>query len=157
MNEKNQLELFSSGKVSEAVLKNAIPAMIASLMVLVYNLADTFFIGRINDDLQVAAVAMCTPVFLVFNAIGTIYGVGGTSVIARAMGEGRTEYAKKVSSFCMWSCVTIGVILSAIFLLNMDSLLTLMGVSADVWDYAKSWSIDRWIKSIDEFKAGENQ
>lgn len=141
MNEKNQLELFSSGKVSEAVLKNAIPAMIASLMVLVYNLADTFFIGRTNDDLQVAAVAMCTPVFLVFNAIGTIYGVGGTSVIARAMGEGRTEYAKKVSSFCMWSCVTIGVILSAIFLLNMDSLLTLMGVSADVWDYAKSYMI----------------
>ena len=58
MEDKNQLELFNSGKVSTAVLKNAIPAMVAMLMVLVYNLADTFFIGQTKDDLQVAAVAM---------------------------------------------------------------------------------------------------
>ena len=86
MEDKNQLELFNSGKVSTAVLKNAIPAMVAMLMVLVYNLADTFFIGQTKDDLQVAAVAMCTPVFLKFMSVGTIFGLGGTSVIARALG-----------------------------------------------------------------------
>ena len=139
MNEQNQLELFRSGKVSTAVLKNAIPAMIAMLMVLVYNLADTFFIGQTHNDLQVAAVAMCTPVFLVFMSIGTIFGLGGTSVISRAMGEGRLDYAKKVSSFCMWSCVVIGISLTAIFLVFIDELLTLMGVSAEVWSYAKSY------------------
>ena len=139
MNEHDQLELFHSGKVSTAVLKNAIPAMIAMLMVLVYNLADTFFIGQTHDDLQVAAVAMCTPVFLVFMSVGTIFGLGGTSVISRALGEGRAEYAKKVSSFCMWSCVCIGVVLTVLFLLCIDPMLKLMGVSADVWDYAKTY------------------
>lgn len=139
MNEKNQLELFSSGKVSTAVLKNAIPAMVAMLMVLVYNLADTFFIGQTHNDLQVAAVAMCTPVFLMFMSVGTVFGIGGTSVIARALGEGRTDYAKKVSSFCMWSCVVIGVVMAAAFLLCMDGLLNLMGVSPDVWNYAKTY------------------
>lgn len=140
-NEQKQLELFSSGKVSTAVLKNTIPAMIASLMILIYNLADTFFIGMTHDDLQVAAVAVCTPVFLVFMSIGTIFGLGGTSVISRALGEGRTEYARKVSSFCMWSCVGIGVTMSALFLIFMEQLLTMMGVSPDIWNHAKTYMV----------------
>jgi len=139
MNEQNQLALFRSGKVSTAVLKNAIPAMIAMLMVLVYNLADTFFIGQTHNDLQVAAVAMCTPVFLIFMSVGTVFGIGGTSVISRAMGEGRTEYARKVSAFCMWCCVGLGVAMSCLFWLCMDGLLQLMGVSEDVWVYAKTY------------------
>ena len=141
INDQKQLELFRSGKVSAAVLKNAIPAMIAMLMVLVYNLADTFFIGQTHDDLQVAAVAMCTPVFLVFMAVGTIFGLGGTSVISRALGGGRADYARKVSSFCMWSCVVIGAAMSALFLLFMDQLLKLMGVSPDVWQHARAYMV----------------
>ena len=89
-------DLFSSAPVHQAVLKNALPAMAAMLMVLIYNLADTFFIGQTHDALQVAAVSLATPVFLIFMAVGTVFGIGGTSVISRAMGEGRHEYAKKV-------------------------------------------------------------
>ena len=108
-------------------------------MVLIYNLADTFFIGQTHDDLQVAAVSLATPVFLLFMAVGTIFGNGGTSVISRAMGEGRTDYAKKVCSFCMWSCVGVGIIMSALFLLFMDQILALIGASADTWEYAKTY------------------
>ena len=139
MNEQNQLELFRSGKVSTVVLKNAIPAMLAMLMVLVYKLADTFFIGQTHDDLQVAAVAICTPVFLIFMSVGTVFGLGGTSVISRAMGEGRTDYAKKVSAFCMWCCVSLGVAMSCLFWLCMDGLLQIMGVSPEVFDHAKTY------------------
>lgn len=138
MNQEN-LETFRSAKVSTAVFKNAIPAMIAMLMVLIYNLADTFFIGQTHDDLQVAAVSLCTPVFLLFMALGTVFGVGGTSVISRAMGQGRTEYAKKISAFCMWGCVGVGVVVSLLFWVCIDPMLTLMGASADTWDYAKSY------------------
>lgn len=102
MNDK-KLDTFRSGSVPAAVCKNAIPAMISMLMVLIYNLADTFFIGQTHNDLQVAAVSLCTPVFLLFMSVGTVFGLGGTSVISRAMGEGRTDYARKVSAFCMWS------------------------------------------------------
>lgn len=101
MENKKSMELFSNAPVSQAVFKNALPAMAAMLMVLVYNLADTFFIGQTHDALQVAAVSLATPVFLIFMAVGTMFGIGGTSVISRAMGEGRTEYAKKyVLSVC---------------------------------------------------------
>ena len=113
--------------------------MAAMLMVLIYNLADTFFIGQTHDDLQVAAVSLATPVFLLFMAVGTIFGIGGTSVISRAMGEGRSAYAKKVSAFCMWSCVAVGVVMSVAFLLFMDQILMFVGASSDTWDYAKTY------------------
>lgn len=96
MNYQKSMEVFHNAPVSQAVFKNALPAMAAMLMVLVYNLADTFFIGQTNDALQVAAVSLATPVFLIFMSVGTIFGVGGTSVISRAMGEKRKDYAKKV-------------------------------------------------------------
>lgn len=139
MDDKKSLEIFESSSAGKAVLQNALPAMAAMLMVLIYNLADTFFIGQTHDALQVAAVSLATPVFLLFMAVGTIFGIGGTSVISRAMGEGREEYAKKVSSFCMWSCVVVGVAMSAVFLLFMDKILMLVGASSDTWEYAKTY------------------
>lgn len=132
-------KVFRDAPVSQAVLKNAVPAMLAMLMVLVYNLADTFFIGQTHDAFQVAAVSLATPVFLIFMAVGTIFGIGGTSVISRAMGEGRETYAKKVCSFCMWSCVIVGVILSAVFLIFMDQILALCGASQETWELAKTY------------------
>lgn len=139
MENKKSMELFSSAPVSQAVFKNALPAMAAMLMVLVYNLADTFFIGQTHDALQVAAVSLATPVFLIFMAVGTMFGIGGTSVISRAMGEGRTEYAKKVCSFCMWGCVIVGVVMSACMLIFIDPILSLVGASADTWNLAKTY------------------
>lgn len=86
MEENKALDIFETSSVSKAVFQNALPAMAAMLMVLIYNLADTFFIGQTHDALQVAAVSLATPVFLLFMAVGTIFGIGGTSVISRAMG-----------------------------------------------------------------------
>lgn len=139
MENQKSMEVFSKAPVSKAVLQNALPAMAAMLMVLVYNLADTFFIGQTHDALQVAAVSLATPVFLMFMAVGTMFGIGGTSVISRAMGEGRQEYARKVCAFCMWGCVIVGVVMSALMLIFMDQILTLAGASADTWDLAKSY------------------
>lgn len=138
MKNKN-LEVFSKAPVPQAVLKNVLPAMVAMLMVLIYNLADTFFIGQTHNDILVASVSLAMPVFLIFMAVGTVFGVGGTSVISRALGEGKTKYAKKVCSFCMWSCVVIGVIMTVLFLVFMDKILALVGASPDTMGPAKTY------------------
>lgn len=139
MDENKSTAVFADAPIRRAVLQNALPAMAAMLMVLIYNLADTFFIGRTHDDLQVAAVSLATPVFLLFMSVGTVFGIGGTSVISRALGEGRRDYAKQVCAFCMWGCVGVGVVMSAAFLVWMDPLLRLIGASAETWDYAKTY------------------
>ena len=139
MQESNATELFEKAPVSQAVLKSALPAMAAMLMVLIYNLADTFFVGQTHDAYQVAAVSLAMPVFLMFMAVGTVFGMGGTSVISRALGQGRTDYAKKVCSFCMWGCVVVGVMMAALFLIFMEPILTMVGASEGTWAYAKSY------------------
>ena len=77
MENSKELDTFANAPVKKAVLSNATPAMVAMLMVLIYNLADTFFIGLTRDDMQVAVVSLATPVFLLFMSVGTIFGIGG--------------------------------------------------------------------------------
>ena len=93
---------------AKAVLINALPAMAALCMAMIYSLADMFFIGKTNDPYQVAAIALASPVFMICVSFGTIFGIGGTSVISRALGEGRKDYTKKVSYFCMYGGMHFG-------------------------------------------------
>ena len=140
MKEKNNsLDVFENAPIGKAVMKNTVPAMLAMLMVLIYNLADTFFIGKTNNALMVASVSLVTPDFLLFMALGTIFGIGGTSVISRAIGQGKNEYAKKVCSFCMWGCVAVGIVMTIIIFVFMNPILKLLGASDETMLYAKQY------------------
>ena len=139
MEDVKELEVFRSAPVPQAVLKNTVPAMVAMLMALIYNLADTLFIGMTHDAYQIAAVSMATPVFLLFMSVGTVFGIGGTSVISRALGEGRIGYARKACSFCMWASTAAGLLMSFLFLIFMENILTIMGTSPDTHDFARSY------------------
>ena len=75
MEDKTQ-KIFRDAPVPKAVLYNVLPSVISMLMVLVYNLADTFFIGQTKNALMVAAVSVATPAFLLFMAIGMLFGIG---------------------------------------------------------------------------------
>lgn len=139
MKKETTLDEFARMPVSKAVIKNAVPAMLTMMMVLIYNLADTFFVGQTHDALQVAAVSLATPVFMLFTALGTVFGIGGTSVISRAMGEGKRDYAKNVSSFCMWTCVTVGIVLAVFMWVFLKPILTLVGASENTWIFAQKY------------------
>ena len=81
---KTNTDLFEKVPVPKAVATMAVPTMISMLVVVIYNMADTFFIGQTHNALLVAAVSLATPVYLIFMSIGTLFGIGGTSVISRA-------------------------------------------------------------------------
>lgn len=120
--------------VSKVVLSNAVPAMIGMIMVLVYNLADLFFIGQTGDDLKVAAISMATPVFLMFMSLGNVFGNGGASMLARSLGSGKHEMVNKISSFCFWSCVVVGIGFSLITFLCLEPLVEGLGASGETAD-----------------------
>jgi putative MATE family efflux protein len=141
MQEKNNLSAFNTMPPFKAIIKSALPAIMAMLMVLVYNLADTFFIGQTHDDFQVAAVSLSTPVFMILMALGQIFGIGGASVIARALGNGRGDYVKKVSSFCVWLSIAAGVMVSVFLLVFMDDLLRILGAKSDTWELTKNYLV----------------
>ena len=139
MEANRRLQALNEMPVSQAVLRNALPAILSMMMALVYNLADTFFIGQTHDPYMVAAVSLATPVFLIFLALGSLFGVGGTSLISRALGGGDVTRAKKACSFCMWACIGVGLAGMAAFLLGMDGILAVIGTSPDTAEYTRTY------------------
>lgn len=138
MQEKT-IEIFKSAPVPKAVISNIVPSVISMIMVLLYNLADTFFIGQTKNAYMVAAVSIATPAFLVFMAIGMLFGIGGTSLISRMLGEGRDKYAKNTSSFCFWTGLTIGIISMIAIWIFSKPLCKLIGASDDTMEYTMQY------------------
>lgn len=132
-------DIFQNAPVPKAVLVNVIPSIISMIMVLVYNLADTFFIGQTKDPLMVAAVSVATPAFLFFMAVGMLFGIGGTSLIARLLGEGRQGDAKHVSSFCFWTGGIIGVVSCLLMIFCSSPISRAIGASDDTISYASQY------------------
>ena len=74
--------------VGKAVAKLAIPTVVSQIIVILYSLADTFFIGQICDPNQIAALSITFPIYTVLTAVANLFGIGANSVIARSMGRG---------------------------------------------------------------------
>ena len=135
---KNQ-ELFENAPVPRAVTVMAVPTIITMLVVVIYNMADTFFIGQTKDAMQVAAVSLATPVFMVFMALGNLFGIGGSSAISRALGQGSMEKARQISAFCCYASLGLGVIMAVLFLAGMDPILMMIGASENTVGYARQY------------------
>lgn len=132
-------EIFRNAPVPKAVITNVIPSIISMIMVLVYNLADTFFIGQTKNAYMVAAVSVATPAFLLFMAVGMLFGIGGTSLISRMLGQGEEERAKRISSFCFWTGAVVGVISMILIFIYARKICWRIGASKDTIDYATQY------------------
>ena len=137
----NDSSWISEDKVSDAVKKMAIPSVISSLVTVVYNMADTFFVGQTGDPLQVAAVSLTNPIFILFMAVANMLGMGGSALASRALGKNDEQKAKNVSSFVTYFSVLVGIVFCVILLLLQNSLLTLFGANADTLDLAKGYTL----------------
>lgn len=135
----NNRELFEDAPVGKAVAVMAVPTMISMLVVVIYNMADTFFIGQTGDPMQVAAVSLATPVFMVFMALGNLFGIGGSSAISRALGERKPDRARNISSFCCYGSLGLGIFMALLFLTGMNGILKLIGASENTVGYARNY------------------
>jgi putative MATE family efflux protein len=138
-NNNKNIEIFQNAPVPKAVMTNIVPSVVSMIMVLVYNLADTFFIGQTHNPYMVAAISLATPVFLLFMAIGFLFGIGGTSMISRKLGEGNNGVAKKTSSFCFWTSVAVGVIGLIAIEIGINPVCNIIGATPDTLEYVKQY------------------
>lgn len=113
-------EIFSSYPIPKAVAALAIPSVLSSIVNVIYNMADTYFVSLMKDTNATAAVSLTMPVFLFFVAFGNIFGVGGSAYISRSMGEGKKDKVKKISSFSIFSSILAGIVLLALILIFIN-------------------------------------
>ena len=135
MTEKQQ-ELFESKSVWNAIFTMAVPAMVTMVVMILYNMADMYFVGRTGDIVQVAAVSLVGPVFSIMMAIGSMLGGGACALIAKTLGEKNTEEVHLYSSLCCWGGICFGVIFGGVVLLLREPLLTFLGSNAEMRPYA---------------------
>ena len=92
-------DLFEEMPIHSALIRLALPAVIGQIIMVLYNMADTFFIGLTDNNVKLTAVTICMPAFMALTAIANLFGVGGTSVISRALGKKNFDRASSTSAF----------------------------------------------------------
>lgn len=129
--------LFEESPVMKAIISLALPSVMGQIILVIYNMADTFFVGLTNSDAMITAVTVCMPAFMFLSAISNLFGVGGASVISRLLGAQRREQAKHASAFAIWGCIAVSLVYSLGVFVFMDGFVNLLGGSAaDVHDYS---------------------
>ncbi|HJD27305.1 MAG TPA: MATE family efflux transporter [Candidatus Blautia intestinipullorum] len=136
----DEKELMGKMKISKAVMKMAVPSVISSLVTVVYNMADTFFVGQTGDSLQVAAVSLTNPIFILLMAFANMLGMGGSAVLSMALGAQNKKRTANASAFVTYASLMIGVVFTAVLLLFMDPILRIFGADAQTYEFAAGYT-----------------
>ena len=133
------VELMDSAPVGTAIIRLAMPMMLAMLAQSIYNMTDMFFIGQTGDPNMVAAIALVNPLFMLSQALGNIFATGGSSYISRMLGAKKSEEAKHASavSFCCAFCV--GALLTVILMIIKPQALRLIGASEATYAHTNDY------------------
>ena len=126
----NRQTLFESLAIPAAVARLAIPTMLSSLILVLYNLTDTYFVSLLNDPIQNAAVTLASPLMLFLNVINNLFGVGSSSLMSWALGQGKPKAAAHSSALGLYGALLCAILLSLCCFLGRGPLLTLLGADA---------------------------
>lgn len=133
-------DIFETLPVPKALREMAVPTVFGQIIILIYNLADTFFVGRTNDPYMVAGASLILPVFNICLSLAGLTGVGGGALISRLLGENREKEARKVSSFSFY----LSILITGLFSLGMFAftkpILNVLGASSNTYLYARQYS-----------------
>ena len=132
-------EIFKTMTVPQAVRTMAMPAVVSQLIVLIYNLADTYFIGQTNDPFMVAGVSLVLPVFNLTLCLGGLFGIGGGALLPKLLAVGRREEASRAAAWCLRLSVIVALAFSALLLAFMRPILTLLGASGNTLPHARTY------------------
>lgn len=131
--------LFRNKPVWQTLITLAVPSILSIMVMVLYNMADMFFVACMNDTAQVAAVSVVGPVFSIVAAVATMLGSGGCSVIAKAAGAGEIDYARTCASLCGWAFILFGGAAAVVLNLFTDPLLGLLGATPEMLPYAGTY------------------
>lgn len=122
--------LFEQMPIPRAVAKLAVPTILSSLVTVLYNLADTYFVGMLNNSVQNAAVTLAAPLILAFNAVNNLFGVGSSSMMSRALGSRDYETVHRSSAFGFYCSIFCGLLFSLLYVIFQPFVLTILGADA---------------------------
>ena len=137
--EERRRKIFESLPVPTALRLMVVPTIISQIVVLIYNMADTFYVGRTNDPMMVAGVSLILPVFNILICLAGLAGIGGGTLISRLLGEKKNDEARRVSWFAIYISIGIAFLYSLIMAFFMEPILRTLGASDLIYVYARQY------------------
>ena len=134
-------DVFANLPVPTALRKMILPAISSQLIVLIYNMADTFFVGKTNNPYMVAGTSLILPVFNITLCLAGLAGIGGGSLISRLLGQEQEAEARRVSAFSLYLGLTIAALFAAGIAFFMEPVLALLGAGANTYGYARQYAL----------------
>lgn len=134
-------DVFANLPVPTALRKMILPAISSQLIVLIYNMADTFFVGKTNNPYMVAGTSLILPVFNITLCLAGLAGIGGGSLISRLLGQEQEAEARRVSAFSLYLGLTIAALFAAGIAFFMEPVLALLGTGANTYGYARQYAL----------------
>lgn len=128
-------ELFERMPIPKALAALVVPAIISQMITVIYNMADTFFIGQTGDPVQVAAAMIATPPFIMLGGFAGLFGIGGASLLSRSLGMGNRKKAGQVASFSIWGAILVSLLYGLLVYVFRRPLFMSMGADSDTYGY----------------------
>ncbi|TET56856.1 MAG: MATE family efflux transporter [Dehalococcoidia bacterium] len=138
MNDRRQ-NVLDDDRIGQLMLKLSLPALVGLLVMTMYNVVDTIFVGHYVGSLGIAGLTIVFPAQMLTMAIGQMMGMGGASLISRLIGAGNTRRAEHALGNALTSAVVLSVLVMIAGLSNTDMWLRLMGASETVLPYAREY------------------
>ena len=129
--DNSKTELFESMPIPKAVVTLSVPSVISSLVMVIYSLADTFFVGMMNDPVQNAAVTLAAPLLLAFNAVNNLFGIGSSSMMSRALGRKDYDTVYRSSAFGFLASLICSLLFSLLYGVLQSPILVMLGANAE--------------------------
>lgn len=140
-NKPSREDIFRNLPVPRALRIMILPAVLSQLIVLIYNMADTFYVGQTDNPYMVAATSLILPVFNITLCLAGLAGVGGGSLVSRLLGQGREDEARRVSVFSIYMGIAISALFALVMGVFMRPLLMLLGAGDNTYEYARQYAL----------------
>ena len=138
---QEQEDVFRNLPIPKALFKMILPAVASQIIVLIYTMADTFFVGQTNNPYMVAGTSLILPVFNITLCLAGLAGIGGGSMISRLLGQEREDEARKVSAFSLYLALLIAALFALGMGLFMEPMLLILGAGENTYEYARQYAL----------------
>ena len=132
-------EVLKHGSFGKLLLNLSLPSVLIIIIMLIYNIADTYFIGQTGNPKMISAISLSMPVFTVLSGIGTLFGNGGTTSISIALGEGNREKVQKITTFCFFGSAAVGCLFFLMIFAFTQPLALLLGADETTLSYTVTY------------------
>lgn len=136
---KQNETMLREGSYRKLFLNLCLPTVIIMIVMVIYNMADIFFIGQAGDPQMIAAVSLCGPLFSVLSGLGTLLGSGGCTAISLALGREERTVIHRITSLCFYGSIVIGTLFLSIILLRLDHMAMLIGADETTLLHTKDY------------------